>query len=433
MTQTFTSASPDRIVEMILAAQHRLVFVAPALTRTAAEALAGRMEDLPNLSLSIIIDADPEVYRMGYGEMEALETIRVAAARASFRLREQPGVRIGLIVSDDRTLIYSPAPMNIEAGSTSDDKPNALLLGAAVADLLAGKAGAGKDDARTPEVEIGGSSLSVERVEQVQADLKQNPPLPVNLTRRLNVFMSRVQYVELKAKGYQLSKRRAELPPEFVGLASADLRDRVTGRIRTPMDGIGKLRVRIDIDRTVEELDVDEEFLQKERQEIEKILTHVMPKRGRVILRKDRQSFDHQIKRFEAIIAAYQTALGEQLQKARTSFRKSFVDEFLERWKANPPARYSRRLEQPTEDVLRQGIEDLADQLFDSIVKLDGPDVTVVYKEIALEDLRDEEFLGALREVMRKGGVPEKELSRLFERGAAVAGQGSFGFDEDNA
>ena len=238
---------------------------------------------------------------------------------------------------------------------------------------------------------------------------------------------------ELKAKGYQLSKRRAELPPEFVGLASADLRDRVTGRIRTPMDGIGKLRVGIEIDGKAEELDVDEHFLQKERQEIEKILTHVMPRRGRVILRKDRQSLDHQIKRFEAIIAAYQKALAEQLQKARTSFRKSFVDEFLERWKANPPAKYSRRLEPPTEDVLRQGIEDLADQLFESIVKLDGPDVSVVYKEIALEDLRDDEFLGALREIMRKGGVSQSELSRLFERVAAVAGQGSFGFDEEGA
>ncbi|WP_076534486.1 hypothetical protein [Gemmobacter megaterium] len=418
---------------MISAAKQRLVFVAPALTRTAAAALAARMEDLPALSLTIILDADPEVYRMGYGEMDALETIRFAAARASFRLREQPGVRIGLIVSDDRTLIYSPAPMNIEAGSTSDDKPNALLLGAEVADLLAEKTGATTVDTGASEAEIGGGSLSVERVAQVQADLKQSPPLPVDLTRRLNVFMSRVQYVELKAKGYQLSKRRAELPPEFVGLASADLRDRVTGRIRTPMDGIGKLPVTIDISGKEEKLNVDEAFLQKERQEIEKILTHVMPKRGRVILRKDRESFDHQIKRFEAIIAAYQTALAEQLQKARANFRKSFVDEFLVRWKANPPARYSRRIGPPAEDDLRQGIEDLADQLFEGIVKLDGPDVNVVYKEIALEDLRDEEFLNTLREVMKKGGVSEKELSRLFQRGTAVAEKGSFNIGGDSA
>lgn len=128
MPSTFTSASDDQIISLVSQAKRRLVVIAPALSAKAAEAIAARMGDLPGLSLSIIIDADPEVYRMGYGEVEALEIIRSAAAKASFRLREQPGVRIGVIVSDDATLIYSPVSQNIEAGSTTDDKPNALLL-----------------------------------------------------------------------------------------------------------------------------------------------------------------------------------------------------------------------------------------------------------------------------------------------------------------
>lgn len=431
MPSTFTSASDDQIISLVSQAQRRLVVIAPALSAKAAEAIAARMKDLPGLSLSIIIDADPEVYRMGYGEVEALEIIRSAAARASFRLREQPGVRIGVIVSDDATLIYSPVSQNIEAGSTTDDKPNALLLTGAVADTLSEKAGVPADEEDIPEPEIGRESLSVERVEKAQEDLKQNPPLPVDLTRKLNVFITRVQYVELEARGYQLSRRRAELPKEFVGMASDDLKERVTGRIRTPLDGIGKLSVDIEVGGKKETLSVDEKFLQRERQEIEKALTHVLPKRGRVILRQDRASFDYQIERFTAIVTEYQTALASELENARDQFRQSFVDEFLDRWKAQPPSYYARRLEPPSEAHLRADIQLQADLLFDKIVKLDGPDINVIYKDIAIEDLDDANFMTALYDVMEKGGVPKAELDRLFEKGEAAAGQNSFNFDKE--
>lgn len=430
MPPTFTSASDYQIIALVSEAKRRLVVIAPALSAKVARAIAARMDDLPGLSLSIIIDADPEVYRMGYGEVEALEFIRSAAAKASFRLREQPGVRIGVIVSDDDTLIYSPVSQNIEAGSTSDDKPNALLLKGTVADTLAEKAGVpfDKDDIQAPE--IGRDSLSVERVEQAQKDLEENPPLPVDLTRKLRVFITRVQYVELEARGYQLSRRRAELPIEFVGMASDDLKERVTGRIRTPLDGIGKLNVEIEVREKKEKLSVDEKFLQRERQEIEKALTHILPKRGRVILRKDRASFDYQIERFEAIVTAYQKALASELENVRDQFRLSFLDEFLDRWKAQPPAYYARRLETPTDAQLHDDIKEQADRLFDKIVKLDGPDINVVYKDIAIEDLDDEGFMTALHDVMAKGGVPKAELDRLFEKGEAAAGQNSFNFEK---
>lgn len=426
MTTAFTSASDTQIVELIKRAERRLVVIAPAFSSAVAKALAARMEDLPDLSLSLILDADPEVYRMGYGEVDALKIILSAAARCSFRLREQEGVRIGLVVSDDNTMIYSPVSSNIEAGSTSDDKPNAIYLGGVVADAISEKAGVLDEGGNASAPEIGRDSLSNERVEKTKADLERNPPLPVDLTRKMNVFITRVQYVELKATGYQLSRRRAELPKDFIGMASADLKDRITGRIRTPLDGIGALDVQIEIDDKIEKLRVDEKFLQKERQEIEKVLTHVMPKRGRIILRQDRASFDHQVKRFEVIVNAYQNALASRLEEAREHFQASFVDEFLKRWKEHPPSKFSRRLGAPTEDQLIQDIREQADRLFDQIVKLDGPHISVVYKDIAIEDLQDAEFMSGLRSVMAKGGVEKDELDRLFEQGEAASGQASF-------
>lgn len=428
MDQTFTISSDERVVDLVTTARTRLVIVAPALSTAVAEAIAGRMGDLPELSLTVVLDADPEVYRMGYGEVAALETIRRAAADASFRLREQPGVRIGLVISDDRTLIFAPVSANIEAGSTSEDKPNAIMLDGPATDGLARKAGAPSACApdAPPEAEIGRSSLSVERVAETQENLRRTPPLPVDLTRKLRVFMSRVQYVELKVKGYQLGRRRAKLPEDFIDVASPELKRRVSGGIRTPIDGIGKIEVGIEWAGKSEILSVDGKFLDQERSEIEKALTYVMPKRGRMILRQHRDDFNAQIKRFEAIVAAYQKALAAKLDEARSDFCNEFVEEFLPKWKKNRPKLYFRRLAEPTEEELRRDIMVRADRLFDEIVKLEPPDISVVYKDIAIEDLEDQNFLQALREIMARGGVSKADLDTLFESGAAAPEQGSF-------
>jgi hypothetical protein len=41
---------------------------------------------------------------------------REASKEAMFDLREQPGVRIGVVISDDRTMVYAPVSRNVEAG-----------------------------------------------------------------------------------------------------------------------------------------------------------------------------------------------------------------------------------------------------------------------------------------------------------------------------
>jgi hypothetical protein len=81
MTRTFTTATDDSLINLIQSARSRLALVAPALTTPVAHALADRVADLPALSLTVILDADAEVYRMGYGDPEALEIIRVAVGK----------------------------------------------------------------------------------------------------------------------------------------------------------------------------------------------------------------------------------------------------------------------------------------------------------------------------------------------------------------
>ena len=136
------AASDQALVELIARARNRLVVIAPALTKRVADAVARRLDELGHLAVTVILNSDPEVYRLGFGDEDALDAIRTASASNLFDLREQPGVRIGVVIADGTTMVYSPVSKNIEAGSTSNEKPNAILLTDGAADRIATAAGA---------------------------------------------------------------------------------------------------------------------------------------------------------------------------------------------------------------------------------------------------------------------------------------------------
>jgi hypothetical protein len=111
MARLFTVASDETLIAMIWVARERFVIVAPGLSRDVAAALADRIrEDGGPPDLSITLDADPEICRLGYGEIEALELLRPALKSRELSLQMQAGVRIGLVVADADVLVYSPRP-----------------------------------------------------------------------------------------------------------------------------------------------------------------------------------------------------------------------------------------------------------------------------------------------------------------------------------
>ena len=220
------------------------------------------------LDITVILDADPEVYRLGFGDQEALETIRIASAKQLFDIREQLGVRIGVVISDSTTMVYSPVSKNVEAGSRFLEKPNAIVLTGSAADRIAAAAGVSYNET-APKADIGGMALEPARVKTMQENLKTNPPKPFDITRKLNVFSSRVQYVELSVSNYQFTKRQITLPQEFSDVVDEDLKQRITSRIRAPIDGVGLVEIEIELGGDTKRIKIDDQWLKKERKRIE--------------------------------------------------------------------------------------------------------------------------------------------------------------------
>ena len=418
-------ASDEALVALIARARNRLVVIAPALNRAVADALSHRFADLGH-AMKVVLDSDPEVYRLGFGDREALDTIRAASAKNLFDLREQPGVRIGVVVSDDTTMVFSPVSKNIEAGSTSVEKPNAIVLTNVAADRIAAAAGA--DPAQdAPPAEIGNQALEPNKVAQMQANLQANPPKPFDITRRLNVFSSRVQYVEFSASNYRLSMRQVRLPAELVGVDDADLRNRISGRMRAPLDGIGELEVTIEHDGKKETVKVDEDWLNEERRRIEYEYTFQIKNFGRVILYIDRDDFEKATARFKSIIENYQAVLTKALEKKKTEFEKRIVTEFSRRWKGNPPPLFARWRIQPSPENIAAELNKIAAELFQKAIAFEPPIVKTLYKNIAPETVHDSKFLEPLKEIMVAKRVPQTIIDSLFESGQAAPEAGTFG------
>jgi hypothetical protein len=420
-TRAFTVASDAALVDLIRKAQSRLAVIAPALTKQVADALVARLGEQDQLYLTVVLDADPEVYRLGYGDPEALEIIRSASVEAQFDLREQQGVRIGVVISDETTMIFAPVSRNIEAGSTTEEKPNAVLLCGPATERLAQATGIAEG-----ETEIGQQGLEPSRVVKMLANLKANPPKPFDIARRLNVFTSRVQYVEFKVSNYRLNRRQIKLPDDFVGVDDTILREQISGRIRAPFETLGKMKLLVKFEDNLQEMEIDEKSLEKERRSIEDDFTYPLAHHGRIILREDRDRFDKKVKRFETIVEAYHAALKDRFEEAREGFKKRIREEFTPRWKANPPARFLRWGYEKTEGKIRIEIDKLADKVFDEALVFDPPLVRVNYKGIAFENIMDADFVANLKAIMEKREVPTEILATLFETGEAAPASEAF-------
>jgi len=424
-SRIFAVASDQALVDLIDSARTRLVVIAPALTKSVADAVSRRLDDLGQLSVTVILDADPEIYRLGFGDAQALDAIRAASAENLFDLREQPGVRIGVIISDATTMIYSPVSKNIEAGSGTVEKPNAIVLTGAAGDRIASAAGADtSDDASKPEV--GNTALSPAKVAEMQANLQANPPKPFDITRKMNIFTSRVQYVEFSVSNYQLTTRQIPLPPELVDVADDDLKNRITSRIRAPFDGIGKLEIKLESGGKSEAIQVDDQWLKKERKRIEDEYTYQINNFGRVILYSDRVAFDKAISRFQAVIEKYQAALRKKLGESTAAFEARIVAEFAPKWEQNPPRHFSRWGIEPTPQNIKAELERFAQEIFESGISFDEPKVKVLYKNVAPENIQDRAFLEVLKNIMIKRRVPPAIIESLFESGQAAPEAGAF-------
>lgn len=135
------------------AAQDRVVLLAPGLSMPVSEALSRAWKRIPADNVSVIIDTDPEVCRLGYGTIDALKAAQKSAAENGQLIAHQPGIRLCVLIADQNTLVFSPTPHLIESDSKEPEHPNGIVL-KAPPEALANDLGVGPDADATRTIGI---------------------------------------------------------------------------------------------------------------------------------------------------------------------------------------------------------------------------------------------------------------------------------------
>lgn len=302
--RTFTAATEELLIELIGKARQRIVFVAPGVTEKVANALGHCFSQEDKLRIEVVLDADPEVYRLGFGTVEGITKLKSHADANHFPLRHQAGIRLGILISDDKTLIYAPTPQLIEAGSTSAEKPNAVLLDGGDTSSIAKAAGAGPD-ALPMSGEIGKGSLTPQQLQAVTDDLKRNPPKPFDLARQANVFSSQLQYVEFHVDNYKLTNMLAPIPTDLLGLAGdEDLERRWTSRFRLFDAESSSVALTKPAPTGPKQIRVNQKYLEDQKRDWKGIFSFPSPTMAMSYSRRSRRNSSRQWKVYELYSAS---------------------------------------------------------------------------------------------------------------------------------
>ena len=432
--QTFTVVNDDVLADAINKATSKIVYIAPGISKVVALALGNRFGSLGALSMTIIVDNDPEVYRLGYGDTEGLDHIKKLSDEHMLELRQQPGVRIGVLITDNTTLVYSPTPHLIEAGSEQEDKPNAIVIPSAT-DAIE-QACAAAEGTLPEDAEIGRSVVEAEALAAMKKDLEEVPPKQYSVARIERVFNSRIQYVEFKLNKYKLSSMIAPIPADLMGLQdNEEIRSRWRNAFKM-FDSADSLKVDIpardengDVRRTEDgekiKIQYDEKAIQRDRKKIEENYLYKIPNYDVVIFRSRRAAFDKAIAGFEQKLKDYHEALKQQVQESVDSTISKLVAVLLPLVKKNIPERYLKSSFTPDkigDDDLKVMLTNDLKAHFGDIDDISMPVIKLKFKDVSYETIHDPGF----RTALEQSKIPNNRVHELFsEHDAAPETSGS--------
>jgi hypothetical protein len=426
---TFTSVDDSVLIQTVGQARQRLVFIAPGLRPPVARALAAAMQVLPADSIHLVLDVDAEVCRLGYGDkdFEGMRLLQEAAQSHGLTVNHHPGIRIGLLIADDLTLVYSPTPELIETESRQPEKPNAICLRAELPAQLANACAVGPEGHAT--LEVGHEPVAQTSIEAVKQELAERPAKEFNVARIERVFNSMLHFVELRIEDYKLTSRSVSLNAKLFGVQNAEVVSRLTNRYRlfAETDALEVEIPQFDDQGKPQEDQPKQKFgprsIDAERKLIKERFIMEAGAMGLVILRKDVAEFEKRITVLKAKTTAYKAAVQDIIKERTNEIVMELLNALKETLRANPPEHWRSRFlgKEPTDDDIRRLFEEEVRSEVERVKTDFDPQVFHAFKDVTYQTFQDKEFRKLLE---RRFG--RDAITRLFsEHDAAPEKTGS--------
>ncbi len=428
---TFKSVDDETLINSINNAQTRLVHVAPGLRTPVAEALANAIRRLPLNSIHLVFDVDGEVCRLGYGDIDfkGMETIQKIAAQVGLTINHQPGVRIGLLIADDETIIYSPIPELIEAGSRQPHKPNGIILHNSIPDQLAQACGISDDGYAT--IEIGKDTIQKSSVDAVKIDISNRPPKEFNIARAERVFRSIISFVELSIENYKVNNQKISLPTELFGLQDTEVVKKISSKYSLFSDK-NSLDCEIPFVNYNGTIDQENKFLispkviDEERRRIKQKYIIEGGEFGCIIQNKNKKLFEKEVEILKIKLDFYKESIGQVFDNNIELVYNELYSSVGQRLKTSPPSHWrcmflaESLTDNDVKRLLRQDIDHAISKALDAF----NPTIKYMYKDATYQTYKDPKFRRIIDERFGENAIdiimnehlaaPEIQQNRLF-------------------
>lgn len=393
----FCSLSPQRIAELVRSAKRAVCYAGPGIQPDLAQAMVEAAGRLGNEMLTVSLDFDDRVMRMGYGDIGAVKLL----LDAGIAVQSSPGLRTALAVVDNEGYIFTPTALYLEAEPTDSTAANAIRMsGEQVAQALARLSPAAKAiaiaQAETPDakqriealtVDVVSAPITPEKLAEVTTSLKEAPPVRFDLARQVRVFEPYLQYVELSLTGAAIQRHRLAIPPSIQKLGGSEDLEK---RLRTTFDLIEKGSK------------LSSKPLEDALNEIRKNLTPSLGKdHGRVVLKAAKPRLLIRLAEFRKKLEAHQKTVEDELQKHLDASRELIVSYYKARViEADPDEVHGRSLNgKITEEGAIRWLNKQLDRVFptaESLIK--EMKLEERYKDVTFETLNREDFLESVKE-----------------------------------
>ncbi len=120
----FRSLDSVAISNDIRKAQYAVCYAAPGIQQEPAKAMAELAQRLGPELITVCLDFDERVMRLGFGDIAAVKTLR----DAGITVASTPGLRTGLVIVDHEGFIFTPTALYLESDQRSTEAPNAMRL-----------------------------------------------------------------------------------------------------------------------------------------------------------------------------------------------------------------------------------------------------------------------------------------------------------------
>lgn len=414
MKKTFLSLDPSTLSTLIESARRRLVFISPGIHADVIKSLAKAICSVPTDNIHIVLDVDAEVCRLGYGAIEGLESIQKFAMEHGVTINHHPGIRIGVVIADDTTVIFAPTPLLIEAGSTSpEDKPNAIWLNQCVPLELADACAIGERGFAA--LEVGKDPISPEIVNMVKEDLRMNPPKKFDIARIEHVFNSKLQFVELEIKDYRLQSQSIKLDPDLFGIKDQAVAKRFTGKyqIFSSEDDLTIDIPYLDDQGNPEGPESTESFspasIDQERKAISDYFFISAGRMGMLVLRSNKADFEQRLAILKKKIAYYKEAIADTILKRKESIAESLFRAIKPQLVANPPSKMRKNafVWPPSEsEIRRYAMEQIECALSKTTIDF-NPTIFHTFKDVTYSTFQDKEFQKVIEDHFGKTALSE--------------------------